>query len=99
VAKFFVRNDEVVGSIPTSSTNLLNNIAAFAVPICMVEKLLRLLYGGRSGNLEITIANKVNSARVARVSHIVKAVEHRDNSPDTIALGNKWRIAYCLDVL
>ena len=34
-----VRNDEVVGSIPTSSTNLLNNLAAFAVPVCMVEKV------------------------------------------------------------
>ena len=33
-----VRNDEVVGSIPTSSTNLLNILAAFAVRV-------RIVYG------------------------------------------------------
>ena len=31
MADYIVRNDEVVGSIPTSSTNLLNHLPTFSV--------------------------------------------------------------------
>jgi hypothetical protein len=40
-----VRNDEVVGSIPTSSTNLLNSLAASSAVLYIVQPLLLYIEG------------------------------------------------------